>query len=510
MGVFRRASPVCAPTPTTLYWHETGLRMALSDTSGAGRRWNRGSWLTLSFVLGLMLLNIGVTILVLRQPSEGCIVDHPGGLSQIVRACYGERPTPLRPGDGLIAAGGAALVVGEDEFSAQAARPAGWVAGATIDYTVRRGRETLALPVPIDPLPWAGVVQLFAYSATADAGDYVLYVGFLLIFLLAPQSVAARALFVCFGAHFAVTKLGWAGGAVIGASVFQPGWLRVPVFFLTSFWVWVYWPSLLLLVLSFPRQVWPVAHAPRLVTALIYAVPTAAALFTLATNNPLPYGVVLFSQMGLLLVAFVIVPIHTFLRVRDRAVRAQTGWLLLSLGVNLVPVVIFYSISRLDPDLFERSYGPFVTSIIAPLFTALTPLSLGIAITRYRLFDIDIIIRRTLVYAVLTLTLAGAYLLGVVGLQALFVRFTGQESSLAVVASTLVIAALFQPLRTRVQAFIDRRFFRRKYDAQQVLAAFAQRAQQEADLDTVSADLLGTVQEALEPEAATLWLIRRP
>jgi hypothetical protein len=102
------------------------------------------------------------------------------------------------------------------------------------------------------------------------------------------------------------------------------------------------------------------------------------------------------------------------------------------------------------------------------------------------------------------------YLLSVVGLQTLFVRLTGEESTLAVVASTLAIAALFQPLRRRVQALIDRRFFRRKYDARQVLERFARRAQQEADLDALSDDVLATVQETLEPDGARLWLVRRP
>ena len=137
------------------------------------------------------------------------------------------------------------------------------------------------------------------------------------------------------------------------------------------------------------------------------------------------------------------------------------------------------------------------------------PVVIAVAILRYRLFDIDIIIRRTLVYTVLTLTLGATYLVGVVALQALFVRLTGQESALAVVASTLTIAALFGPLRRRVQAVIDRRFFRRKYDAQQVLEQFALRAQQQVDLDVLSADVVGVVQETLEPEGAQLWLVRR-
>jgi hypothetical protein len=134
----------------------------------------------------------------------------------------------------------------------------------------------------------------------------------------------------------------------------------------------------------------------------------------------------------------------------------------------------------------------------------------GVAILRHHLFDIDLIIRRTLVYSILTLMLGTTYFVGVVALQALFVRLTGQQSTLAVVASTLVIAALFGPLREGLQAVVDRRFDRSRYDARLVLEQFAARAQQQADLDTLSADLLATVDETLKPEQVTLWLARKP
>jgi hypothetical protein len=472
------------------------------------RRWTRGAWLTLAFVVGFALFSASVSVLVLRQPSEGCVVDDVSGFSQTLLACYGERPTPLRPGDELVAAGGVSLAITEGDPWIRVLPPDGWSAGATIDYTVRRDGELVTLPVPIEPLSPAAVAQVFAYTATAAPEEYVLYVGFLLIFLLAPQSVAARALFVSFGVHFAVTKLGWAGSPVLGATVFLPDWLDPPMFFLTSFWIWLFWPSLLLLVISFPRRVWPASRAPRTTTALLYGIPILAGLVTLLTDAALPYLLVLVAQLALIVVAFIAVPIHTFLRVRDRAVRAQTGWLLLSLGVYLVPIAILYPLSFFNPNAFEQFYSLFLTPAIYALFTLLTPLSLGIAITRYRLFDIDVIIRRTLVYTLLTLGLGAIYLGSVVLLQSLFVRLTGQESTLAVVASTLAIAALFGPLRARVQSFIDRRFFRRKYDAQQVLHQFAARAQQEADLDTLSADLLATVDEALKPSEVRLWLVQ--
>ena len=134
------------------------------------------------------------------------------------------------------------------------------------------------------------------------------------------------------------------------------------------------------------------------------------------------------------------------------------------------------------------------------------PIAMSVAILKYRLYDIDLLINRTLVYGTLTATLVGLYFGGIVVLQRLFVALTGQKSTLAVVASTLLIAALFNPLRRRIQEFIDRRFYRRKYDARKTLEEFGAKLRDETDLEALSEDLVATVRYAVQPEHASLWL----
>jgi len=146
-----------------------------------------------------------------------------------------------------------------------------------------------------------------------------------------------------------------------------------------------------------------------------------------------------------------------------------------------------------------------LTYAVLSSFT-IVPIAVGIAVLKYRLYEIDIIINRALVYVSLTATLVALYLGGVVLLQRLFVLLTGQRSTLAVVASTLLIAALFNPLRRRIQSFIDRRFYRSKYDARKTLEAFSAKLRDETDMEALSGDLVRVVRETMQPAHVSLWL----
>jgi hypothetical protein len=156
-------------------------------------------------------------------------------------------------------------------------------------------------------------------------------------------------------------------------------------------------------------------------------------------------------------------------------------------------------------------FGPLIAlALEAGLFGSLLliPLSIGVAIVHNRLWDIDIVIRRTLVYGILTASLALVYFGGVAVAERVFHVFTGQEQQpqLAVVVSTLVIAALFNPLRWRIKSFIDKRFYRSKYDARKTLEAFSATLNQETDLDALSDDLVTVVRGTMQPTHVSLWL----
>ena len=189
-------------------------------------------------------------------------------------------------------------------------------------------------------------------------------------------------------------------------------------------------------------------------------------------------------------------------------VRQQIKWFSYAIALSASGAILQYAISEPLEQVLLGWVGR--TLVLAGL--AGIPISMGIAITRYRLFDIDVIINRTLVYGALTASLALVYFGGVTATQTIFRTLTGQQQQpqLAIVVSTLVIAALFMPLRRRIQGFIDRRFYRRKYDAAKTLEAFSAKLRDETDLEALSDDLVGVVRETMQPAHVSLWLRSDP
>ena len=266
------------------------------------------------------------------------------------------------------------------------------------------------------------------------------------------------------------------------------------------------WASLSLLLYLFPDG----RFVPRWTRLL--------AVFVVASNillNASPVAISAFPPWMLSAiflingVSGVIAQIYRYMRVSDPVQRQQTKWVVFGLAATavvilgrFVPLLIFPSLSTSSSPYFLFS------TYVYPPGLLLIPLSLGIAVLRYRLWDIDILINRTFVYGTLTGLLALLYVGLVVALQALFKGITGQvgASPLVIVISTLAIAALFQPLRRRIQKIIDRRFYRRKYDAARTLAAFSATLQSEVDLSQLSEHLLAVVEETMQPASVSLWL----
>ncbi len=225
---------------------------------------------------------------------------------------------------------------------------------------------------------------------------------------------------------------------------------------------------------------------------------------------PNPLGIVGFSNvydmvLNFLPLLYVAVAYSLFVRLR-RAIgveRQQIKWFAYAAAATISGIILAYMIPEtVDTPLWFERAGFALNIAVTPAI----PVSMGIAILRYRLYEIDTLINRTLVYGALTAILAALYFGGIVVLQRIFVALTGEQSTLAVVASTLLIAALFNPLRRRIQAFIDKRFYRRKYDATKTLEAFSAKLRNETDLDALSDDLMGAVRETMQPAHVSLWL----
>jgi hypothetical protein len=288
-------------------------------------------------------------------------------------------------------------------------------------------------------------------------------------------------------------------------------------------WVWVPYVGLfVLLFLVFPEG-WPQSRALRWFASLVLfviAYGTILAAFSPgpidaiggAVDNPLGMealrGVGTNSAVGplesVLYALGIVAAASLFGRMRRaRGVqRQQLKWFAYATVVLVGGVVLGFTVSEATGVQWLGEIG-FVLRMVG--LTGL-PIAIGIAVLRYRLYNIDRIINRTLVYGSLTATLLALYFGGIVVLQRIFVLLTGEKSTVAVVASTLLIAALFTPLRRRIQSGIDRRFYRRKYDARKTLEAFSLTLRDETDLEALSGDLVGVVRETMQPAHVSLWL----
>ena len=331
---------------------------------------------------------------------------------------------------------------------------------------------------PENPICWLFCSGVFAWMLGELALEYGVYT-----LVTAPGALPGG------------TWMAWFGNWVRGI-----GWLLIVVFLLLLF------PNGRLPSSRWRPVLWGAVSYMAFFTLAVWLSPVLTDYRLMASvRNPLGLELeimhhllqALYFTLPLPLVAGGTAVIVRFRRSRGDE-RQQLNWFAYAVAVMIVVFVSWLSLQL--AGLVPVGALTFTVPLIG------LPIAAGIAILKYRLYDIDVVINRTLVYGALTATLALMYFGGIAVLQGLLRTLTGQESQLAVVASTLAIAALFGPLRRRLQGFIDRRFYRRKYDAAKTLESFSARLRDETDLDSLSNDLLGVVHETMQPAHAALWL----
>ncbi len=373
----------------------------------------------------------------------------------------------------------------------------------------------------------AAIASLYGTSSFEQFG------GFLSAILTTPASILFTAvgailvtrtpanrvawLMLGIGVTFAVAYL---GGAVVAWELSRPGsipqapaleWVSVGAWYLM---VGILWPQLLLLFPDgrVPSPRWRIVEVVQVAVILLLAIlclapPTNPLLPETFGIEALAPAAQVIEQLGYpivlgLMCAGVVAMVVRFRR-SDGAGRAQLKW------VAWVALIIALGFS-----------GGALTSVVSPgigevignltfIGIALLPIAIGIAVLRYRLYEIDRIISRTIGWAIVTGVLVSAFVFLVLSLQTVLEPLTG-GNTLVIAGSTLIVVALFSPVRTRVQRAVDRRFDRGRYDGERLLTAFGERLRDEVDLTTISADVLATVDAAVRPAAAGIWLRERP
>ena len=473
------------------------------------RRWTSGSYAAAGFALFLFLYTLGTTLISITWPTDGWRMsgDLNTGSPRIELVDnFLSQPSPIQPNDVLLAINDQPIAqILDAQHAFFRLRSPDWPDGTRLKYTVLRNDQTINVDVPVQRVSFWTYFNPYRHASSSQIvqlfGSLFLFTISVIVFLLRPGNRAAHALlFIGVAFFFVAVPANFSAPAL-----FYPA---LPVSIPFDTWTLAILPSLMYLVLAFPRPKAPLRKQPLLVIGLLFLTwPIAFNIaYLLNLEDRLGYLKVAFSIYPIAIVVLMLVTIialvHSAWKVRDPVGRSQFKWMLagifsfvfLGIGGWLVSSYLF-------PETMEEGNW-----LLTTLGWFLLPLCLAIAITRFRLFDIDLIIRKTLVYGILTATLALVFFGGVTLLQSLFQSVSGQQSAISIVISTLTIYFLFSPMRKRIQNGIDRRFFRKKYNAEQSLARFAARAREETDIEQLSAELVAVVEETMQPDAVIFWL----
>jgi len=422
----------------------------------------------------------------------------------------------LQPGDVLVAVDGqpyAQILSAALALSPQ--RPSDWAMGRTVTYTVMRGGQNLAVPVTLARMPVVQAVRNALRTLALDPGPLLTLLLAVYVFYRHPRHSAAQLLLVFGAAVFASDGISQAvtGSNLVGpAELFYRGAYWPSVFFISLVWPLVIAPIFIQLAISFPVAKGPMRRYPQVTLAVLYCwLPALMEGFVVATSGrPLQFWQMWTTSMSVysvfVPVVMIVSMLHTLMTVREGERAAQIRWMAAGILVTMLGDLAGNVIIAMGLVTDTLVLGWVATRWLLLGY----PVSLAIAILRYRLFDIDFIIRRTLIYATVTTALAGVYFVGVFVSQQIFRAVTGASSPLAIVLSTLAIAALFNPLRNQVQEIVNRQFYRRKYDMVRTLEAFGASLRNEVELDRLTENLKAAIGETMQPESVSLWLIKPP
>jgi hypothetical protein len=440
----------------------------------------------------------------LSLPGDGTVISFetsPGEDGLIIQALR-DQPGGLQPGDEVLAIEPYPV----DDWLVQSLRhplSPELLTGGPLRYTaLRDGRvETVIQPLERYPLSsalrahWSELVFLFYLEIVS-----------LLVFARRPRLPAAQGLFLL---STTILASGVAFFLGLQASDLRFGWMVFLWLWASVFLYSLMAAGLLHFSLVFPRPRPILEHHPWIL-ALVYPgawLPYAALVLTgwqSAATASARLVLAVQSTNAITAVYFLLTIISTVLDYRhsqSEVERRQLRWFVWAMVVANLPWVTFTVI----PSLI--GLAPILSPALIGILWCTIPTALAISILHERLFDIDIIIRRTLVYGAMTATLAVVYFASVVLMQAGLRLLTGQsQSPVVIVISTLAIAAMFSPLRRRIQKDIDRRFYRKRFDAEQTLRAFAAGLRHEVELDEISQSLLAVIRETMQPESVKLWL----
>lgn len=464
-------------------------------------RWTPGARLVLAAVILFLIMNIAQIVYRFTIPSLGWAGQDPDTVvdgSPYIKLNYNAvgASSVLQPGDIVETVEGIAAKDLLNIFPPKSELPPDWKVGEEVELTIVREGQHISLNTRL--VHWTAAAWLKTnFGNFSGILDWIpmlllLWAG-AFTFFNRPGNLSARFLFA-FGLASLSSSLGDSIPDYLSL-LFNPTAAMAKVFFSNIIFAYLIGPSFLGYALTFPKPKVFIQHQPRwLLLPFLIGSLTIILLFTVPDLAVIGFG---FTFAMLLLGVSAL--IHSGLTMRDAISQAQLKWAVggVAAGVAVFLLNMAAAVPQPFRDIF-LALARFGPSIIG--------FSLAIAILRYRLFDIDLIIRRTLQYALLSGLLALVYFGAVTILQGLFTNISGQQSPASLVLSTLVIAALFNPLRWRVQNFIDRRFYRQKYDTEKALAAFAKVSRNHTELEPLTSELIGTIQETLQPEQVSLWL----